>query len=80
MAIYGFGSTGRISDGKKYKLHVNLQCILTRMNYIAGLGQMRQKNCAGLYVRQQKVNGRLRMPDAAGTLLPNTQNMCTPCL
>ena len=48
--------------------HVNLQCILSGMNYIVALGQTQQKNCVGLYVRQQKVNGRLRIPDAALTL------------
>ena len=52
--------------------HVNLQCILSGMNYIVALGQTQQKNCVGLYVRQQKVNGRLRIPDAALTLLANT--------
>ena len=51
--------------------HVNLQCIPSRMNYILALGQTQlQKNCVGLYVRQQKVNGSLRIPDA--TLLDNT--------
>ena len=53
--------------------HVNLQRILSGMNHIVALGQPQQKNCVGgLYVRQQKVNGRLRMPHAALTLLSKT--------
>ena len=52
---------------------VNLQRILSWMNYIAvTLGEAQHKNCVGLYVGKQKLNGRLRIPDAALTLFAKT--------
>ena len=52
---------------------VNLQRILSWMNYIAAtLGEAQHKNCVGLYVGKQKLNGRLRIPDAALTLFAKT--------
>ena len=43
------------------------------MNYIAAtLSEAQHKNCVGLYVGKQKLNGRLRIPDAALTLFAKT--------
>ena len=66
----GLNTTGK-NTSFSLVFHVNLQCILSGMNYIVALGQTQQKNCVGLYVRQQKVNGSLRIPDAV-TLFNNS--------